>query len=250
MKFATEIENIEAYCLDTMDSTARAAFEKKMETNPDLRSEVLAYSKIFNSFDSLAQENLKQKMVNWESSQEIDVASNPIKSVPFGLKIATVAASLVLGLIVFKSLTTPGADPQTLFSQSFKPVETDYTSDRTIQFPEKELYNAGLAAYFEEDFVKSEELLTQYSSKVKTDNSVFLYLGISQLKNGKPEVAKTSLNKLNRAALGNEHVQWFVALCELKMNNLPVVKDSLNLIVKNPHHMHFDEAKRLLDRLD
>lgn len=64
------IEQIESYCLGTMEASERHEFENTLKEDLELAREVEAYKKIFSGFDGLSGLDFKDKLNSWSSEWE------------------------------------------------------------------------------------------------------------------------------------------------------------------------------------
>lgn len=172
--------------------------------------------------------------------------SNPAPKEPFSLKswiisIAIAIAIVSSGIFLFLSLGSPPGEK--LYSNYYQPFPVDSFITKTNNPKLKE----GLVAYQSKDYPKAIETFEYLLAQGESDQ-VELFLGLSQLANGRPEKAIPIMSMISSDSESAQYVPWYTALSYMKLNKLEEAKTHLQKASKISN-LNQQKAQALLEKM-
>ena len=224
-----EFEAIEQYLHDEMSEEHRAAFEKRLEEDPQLRQTVYKYQQLM---DGVETASLKMKLDEFHAEIEEDTSSSAETSHIHHKKNRAflkflVAASIFLafGLIIW-FVTFQSSPEEELFAAYFEPdpgLITPMSSTNEYEF------YSGMIDYKQENYQKAitrwEPLITENPQS----DTLNYFLGVAHLALGDQEPARTYLEaslETPEESFTNE-TYYYLALAYLKSGNRSAAVDAL-----------------------
>ncbi|MEL6275076.1 MAG: hypothetical protein AAFU03_08240 [Bacteroidota bacterium] len=183
--------------------------------------------------------------------QEEQIRRLPIRQLPYRM-LGWAAAIVVLVVAGIWWASRPNAvNTEQLFVDQFD----HFTNDLVVRQMGEEGSNANtykqqaLLDYEQRDYAGAREKIRQYFVVVEQpDSSLFLYLGISELAEGRVAEAEQSLLAALAFGYQPDAVAWYLALAKLREGRSADAKTDLQLIA-NGSSLFRDRAKRLLEQL-
>lgn len=264
-------KEIESYLNREMTPEQRFAFEKKINTDPQLQKDINTYSEMHAFYDdadwNLADVATKNKTtIGYEAfltgekgksiadsikNAENQYFKNKSSSGPKLLWIryaAAIAAILVIAFLVISQFDTH-INSKDLYA-SYK--NWDELPSLTLRDGNTELATAE-KLFRQQKYAEALEVFTTYQSKntKELNPQVLIYTGIAQLELNQYKAALHSFEQLLQSnTLDAPKAQWYLALTYLKMDNLSKTKEALKIISKNPKNSHYNNANELLRKLE
>ncbi len=248
-------DQIEAYLEGRLNEEAVAAFERQLQSDPELVQEVADLRTARFLLKSASYDVLKTQLKSYSKELE-QVDTTPIVSISHFVWKWAIAASLVLGLTVtwfwMKQNTVDTADLVAAYYVPYpniiNPVKMGEKS-HSHQEVEKE----AMRAYEAGDFMRAAELLEQLSMKSANQWWLF-YLGNAYLGAKKGELASRAFLSLKKQPtflnMGlSEQTDWYLALSYLQMDRKSEAKALLRPI-QTSSKIYGPKAKELLDQLE
>lgn len=237
-------DKIERYIHNRLTESERADFEIEMNQNPLLKDQV-----------ELEQAIVTQVQNRAFVDQQISAAKNEMrkhKTIRLTLySVVSVAAMLVL--VFFVRGVWQGRQYDQLYASNFVTYTNDYIMVDGVYKGEAtvdSLEMAAMKAYENQNFAEAETQLDQILAKNENPELRF-YLAVSQLQNGKTELAQQTLENLYVQTPDYryyEQTRWYLALVHLKLHQKTEAKKYLDELVKLEGE-YLDRAKELLTRL-
>jgi tetratricopeptide (TPR) repeat protein len=241
MNDSTTYDLIEQYLAGTMTADGRRDFERRLDTDPALRAEVLLHREVTETLRGEKVHELRRVIKDVDQSFTIPKSTNlragpnnsrsRILSFPRVLSIA--AAVLVLVVAVFVLMPDRSVGTDTLFAQHYEPYEM-ILNQRSVDETEtlEQLIRTAVMAYETKDFEQAAILFENLSQEQPDAETFQLYLGVSLLSSGAAEAAIITLEKLNEKAspLFVEQSRWYLAMAYLKSSNVAQAKSTLQRI--------------------
>ncbi len=259
MQQAPEFETIVAYLEGDLPELERQAVEQWLKENPAALSELSETADLLDLLNAQHLQHFRTQMNSWEAAYTPQVAAvepsqgNNTRSFKPFLKYAAAAAVLVAIVLGFLYTNNTALSSDEAFQASFNPAQDQLlASFRTRNGSADGLNNTSYEAYLALTSGKCkglEEVLQSYTFKDAVEG---LYIqGMTKLCVGKVDAARASFQQI----LDAKHpwyadgATWYLALCDLKDNNIKACKAQLRQISRNKNHHFHDQASKLLDSL-
>ncbi len=266
--FFLEEDDIEAWHKGELKGDKIAIFKKRLSEDAQFARKVEAEKNVLGSIRHYGEEQLKTKIENARKSLEAEgffeekeerQERSEGKIVPLSNRrrwLAVAAAAAVLLTAAIWLFTKRPPDVETLYAQNI-----DTYPDKISESIRSALNTSGYAAGSPEE-IKWKELLTameaypkavsaleSFLGKYPDEKFAQFYLAQAQLENGLPEAAKTHFEALENDAEFEERwaVKWYLALINLKQNNLSRSKELLEEL-KQSSPDYREKATRLLNK--
>lgn len=237
-------DKIERYLLDQMDLNEKAEFENELENNPLLKEQLELEEAIVTQIRNRAFVD-----------QQISAAKKEMqkgKTIRLTLyTVVSLAAMLVLVFVVHG--VWQGQQYNQLYASNFVTYTNDYLQTDGVTRGETtidSLQVLAMTTYENQNFTEAETQLDQILAKNENPELRF-YLAVSQLQNGKTELAQQTLETLYVQTPDYryyEQTRWYLALVHLKLHHKTEAKKYLDELVKL-EGVYWDKAKELLKKL-
>lgn len=215
-------EQIEAYLLNTMDTSERVQFEAAMVQDAQLRSEVDLQQHLIATVQTAfpADNTIRHLPMN--------KSTTPVRKMFFKWWMVAAALLLIAAAAWFYQSTKVSADK--LFASYFYadpglPVAMSSTSDYS--------FYDGMVSYKEGDYKRAIEIWTDLKDKGLITDTLQYYIGVAGLNRNDVKMAVHTLLPLteNKGSEWYNKVVWYLALAYLKSNNVP---EALNWLKQLP----------------
>ncbi|TDQ16389.1 anaphase-promoting complex subunit 3 [Algoriphagus boseongensis] len=157
------------------------------------------------------------------------------------ISIVIATAIVASGIFLFLSLSAPPGEK--LYSKYYQPIPVDSFLSKTGNSKLKE----GLEAYQAKNYPKAIEIFELVLTQGESDQAE-LFLGLSQLANGRPEKAIPIMSMISPDSESAQFVPWYTALSYLKMNKLEEAKTHL-LKASNIYDLNQQNAQVILEKM-
>ena len=241
MKPDWQIEDqIHEYISGEMDADERTAFEKLLSEDKVLNDKVMNEQQIKLNIKRYHRSKIKKQL------QEIHKTTINKKS---NSKIyILLGAVILLMLLSFWYLSKKETfTHQELYAKYY----TKYTIEEDQRNGGEEKLNDIFIHYKNESFDIVINQTEEFSMK-SIPSSYRLLLGISYLELNKLERAKFTFQSIidEQDVIFIDQALWYLALTELKSNNIEIVKNLLNKIMTDSSSDHYENANNLLESLN
>jgi len=247
---------IDKYLLGELTGAEVQDFEKEMENDIELASEVELQKLILRGFEKVEEENNRA----WLKELDKTIPSpgrqtGKIREIV--LVVISLAASVIIAVVMF--LRGNGKGEQ-LFAQNFEPLPAavEYLSlSRGGESPDTELNTAeytlavkAMQVYSQKDYKKAIAAFSSIKELDSKNPELFFYLSLSQLAEGKTQAAIKNLKKLEKISgfKYEEEVKWYLALTYLKTKQTSKGRSLLRQI-KNSRGKRDESAGHVLQEL-
>ena len=192
-------------------------------------------------------------------TQDLDYANrtatvrwlSPLKNV------ASIAALIAISLGGWWVFQQNQSTLEQLFAQHFTTYENDVTlslrsnNDRPTEYAiETNPLHLALMAYDEQNFAQSITLLQARLAERPQDGTAAFYLGLSYLETNELEKAADYLVQAkDRSARYREAATWYLALAQLKMENVDTAKSLLQELLQAKDEFYAKRATALITDL-
>lgn len=267
----SEIEKeIELYLSGNMTPEQQLNFEKKMNSDLQLKQDVATYHEMqsfydpqdWNTIDPKKQHNQIEAYETFLKSEKGQGIASSIKSAenqhfqektPSGIKKwiwygSSIAAILVIGFFIIFQITKT-TDSIDLYAEykNWEDLPSLTQRDENTQlskaegFFRKEQYSEALSEFRNYKVEHTDELNPQ----------VLIYIGIAELELDQNKSAENTFTKLlNSNTLDAPKAHWYLALTYLKMNDRNKTMQELDKILKDSKNFNYKKAQKLVNELD
>lgn len=227
-------ELINLYFEKQLSYEQQEEFEKLLESDEDFREEFNFHNNVKKAITLEERATLKKQLDSFEEKSLTRII--PIKTIAIAASFILFA---VLGSILFYNQKT---DYETLYVENFR--EFPNISHPVVRSGNLEnKADKAFAAYDKQDY----KTATLLFSKTKSDEAYF-YKGISEMMLEKYENASTDFSKIDKEKFPlKEHLLWYEALNNLKLNN--PAKAIQNLKILSKKGIYKEKAKEILKDL-
>jgi len=229
----------------------------KSSTEEDAFAERAASGRRYLNSAEEADELLRELDADIEDAYgSLEKKDKPLRHLPVGRRryswLAWAAAILLLVLAgMWWSNQSKVADSEQLFADQFE----HFTNDLVIRTMGDETDDSkngkqqALEAYEKKDYAQATEDISQYlASTTRVDSSLYFYLGISELAQGRVVEAEQSLQTAAAFGYQPDAATWYLALVKLKAGQMEAAKADLKTITKG-RSLFRERAKKLLELL-
>ncbi len=241
-----ETRDIQAYINDTLPQSRRAAFELKLQNNPELKQRLEVLRPIFEVFEEMKMEDKIREIIKKDEIQEVpkeEVITKPITKLPprFGnIFRYAIAASL----LIFLGITWHDFTLSSRLYQEFYTTELEGSRG-------KEIGNCPDTKTLDLFYQKKYQSFLQTLDKQADSPCNSYYTGVAFLE---LESSQKAVEYLFKATLSDEKIikqkaEWYLALAYLKNKEANKAKTLLQKIIKTPEHQYENIAKDLMNQL-
>lgn len=234
------LERIDAYLKGNMSKEAHKAFEEQMKADSELAQAVEWIRK---------QEDLiPLALMQQELDQIHDKITGKTQPKPW---IWAVAASIVfiVGIALWWIMNSNSRMAQDLYAEFYRP---DPGLPTLMGASEDQKLAEAMTYYREGNYEESSNRLKELTDQNIKSDTVLTYLGLSYLGEEKPEEAISTwleIDEFTDIVLARK-VQWYIAMAYLKENQLELAKEQLKDIARHAEHRYFEQALKVLDKLE
>jgi hypothetical protein len=242
-----ETRDIQAYINDTLPQSRRAAFELKLQNDPELKQRVEELRPIIEVFEEMKMEEKIKEIIKKDENQVFtkeEVITKPITKLQprFGnvLRYAIAASLLIFLGITWYDLTLSSRLYQEFYTselESSRGKESGNCSDTKT-----------LDLYYEKSYQSFLQTLDkQADSPCNNYYKGVAFLGL--------ESSQKAVEYLSKATLSDEVIikqkaEWYLALAYLKNKEADKAKSQLLKIMNTPEHQYANLAKDLSIQLE
>ena len=238
------------YLMREMDRDEIASFEKRLITDPRLKSELMLQKNIDHSIKNDDLENFKKEL------DSIYNESNGKKTLKLGStskQWLQIAAGIVLVLSVatilyYNSLHSSSS----LFDKYYQPYENVLTTRGDINtINQSQFFSEALRNYHKEDYIEAKQLFEKVILLKDDDMLAHLYYGIVCLEMNLFEEAERNFKLIinEQDQFFKQQAQWYLALTYLKNDRLRLCSTQLEGIIENKGY-NYKKAGELLSSLE
>ena len=225
---------IQRYITEQLNTEERAAFEQRIETDVDFKSEFESHWDIAMAFKISEAQNIKDQL------KQLDKDEPQSKSLYSRLKYLyfAVASIFIIGIFYTIFNTTSGSD---VFHSNFEIYPNTY--EPITRSNDVNETNSPFVAYENRDFIKAEKGF-QTRLKHSENSNIRFYYAMTLLNQEKFDVALEQLKNITDSNYTAE-VYWYAALIHLKNENYKKAQSSLEQL-KSLHSPYKKKEAELL----
>jgi tetratricopeptide (TPR) repeat protein len=237
------IELIEAYFDGTLSPEEKAEFELRLVYDSVLEEDFQMYKKIRTGFNRIKADQLRNRLRSFDG--EIDKQSPNDRGRNSFWLFTGLAASLVIGIIVFRFLQNP-AD----YDPNFIPVEAGLPVKMGLKFDVE--FNNAMTAFKAEDFPLASNGFSKLLATSPENDTCLFFLGASLLHQSEFPEAVDTFKKLalQPASAYFEKGQYYMALSLWANGDNEEAESVLKIIAGKAEHPFRQQSKSILDKLD
>lgn len=235
---------IERYITGEMNAAEKEWFEKELETNEQLRKEVILRKKTDEVLKNQDILNLRMKLNSIRQKNEVSQPSSSVKKRPslrYAAAITILAIMGILSLFTNRKMSTEEIFDK--YHNLYEPV----TELRSGQSNVESDFATALEYYNVHDYRNAAIYFSRVTDKDPGNMHSTLLYGISSFENSNyPEAEKSFVKVIDDSDnLYIDHAHWYLALCYLKTSELENAVGELNYIKKSKSTYAKDAAKIL-----
>ncbi|MEO6190921.1 MAG: hypothetical protein ABIO44_11675 [Saprospiraceae bacterium] len=266
------LDRIEAYKKNELDSEARKNFETDLMHNSELSKEVEVYDRLLEHIEvygnTRVKNTLNKVVANLEKENFFKVADSGIRQMNSiksrnSFPLLAIAASVVVLIAASYFIFLPKSHPlPDMAEMRFEKVELEITIDKlgaaafaNSEKGKNDTLAAALRLYKDFEYTKSRMALLQYLNNYPNDQIATLYLGLSYLQNaeyGKAAKYLTPLTRMEDFEFKNM-AKWYSSMCYTQFGgeaNFKTAKVLLKELADDHTSDYADYAKAYLDLLN
>ena len=226
-------DQLARYISDDMSPSERMEFEKQLQEDPALASELEAYEQ---GLEAVNIHGMRQQM-----DQLHEQHFNKRRNIPLRYYGIGAAASLLLWLgIQYVFFSQTSQDPAMLFQSYFEPYPSLEASVRG----EETTLQEGLQHYTRQDY----EQAIRHLMPLKDQPKAAFYLAISYLALYETQKAIGIMEEFQEASLYRPQLNWYLGLAYLQQGNEAAAVARLSQIQRGD--FQYDEAREIISGLD
>lgn len=242
--------SIERYLNNQLKGEELVAFETALKNDPALAKELDLQTDLMEGIRTSGNRELKEqlKQIHQETIDQKTPPKKKTRTISLWKIISAAAAAILIGFLVFQTISSSDLNNQQLYATYFQPIELNHQSrneEATHQLLEaSSLYEA-------KKYTEALPLFQTLLALDPTDTKLQLATGICLLELNQTSQALPHFQKilaLNDPFL-NDHANWYSALSHLKVNQVEKTKIILQQLISDTDADHFEAAKQLLDQL-
>ncbi|WP_299156338.1 hypothetical protein [uncultured Tenacibaculum sp.] len=231
----------ERYLAGEMSFDEKLAFEKIIAVNDDLKEHILLSKKLVEKHEYVA---FKKNLLSAEKKY---LQNNKKRFNPFYW---SVAAAAILLISIFSYYQSIPVNLEKLYAIHSNKIEMPSfivqgnNQQKTLEEIE--------IAFKNKNYNKSIRFCDiQLKTSSKSNPNILIYKGISLLNLNNEKDALIVFNKLKQSdAIDASKGNWYEAITYMKLNNKIALKNSLEIIIKNPTNYNYNKAKSILKSLE
>jgi len=245
-------EFIDRYLDKDMSGPELKWFEKELDSNSDLQSELKLQKELNEALGQNDILDLREKLNTIHEMVDPEPKRIRIKrtiSVYWtGIAAASAVILVVIGFLL-SNFINPKQTAEELFYQHYEPyvVPTNYRSAAEIN----NVFHKALVEYRNQDYQKALQLFEKVLFEDESRMDVTLLTGISYLEIENYIGANSSFNKVinHNDNLFIEQAEWYLALCYLKMGELEKAKLQFGKMITD-NSLYKVAVEDILNKLD
>ena len=246
-----EFEILEKYCEGRMQKAEKEAFEETLRTDAGLSDEVKSYFLSKSAIASASNQRLKKHLD--EMGQGLDLAdASRTRFVQYILAAAGICLLIGMGWMMmhfFGFRKTAGE----IYLAYYERPDVGEFAERSIGSDSSlVIWNTALDNFSRHEILKASrefEQLTDNQGAIPFSN-VYFMLAICAMESDDFEKAIDAFDHVKSGSSFAFAMQYYKALCFIKMNKKQEASDLLRSIKNQPAHPYHKHAKRLLRMLN
>jgi tetratricopeptide (TPR) repeat protein len=242
-----DLEILEKFCEGSMSKAEKDAFEKAMQTDEGLSIEVKNYFISKSAIANASNERLKNHLD--DMGQDLDLTYYPkTRLLQYMLAAAGICLLIGLGWIMMYYFQRPKTTDEIFLSYYQRPDISEFTERSLGGDSSLLIWNTALDNYSKHEILKASgefEQLTNNQSAIPF-SKVFYLLAICYMESNEFEKAIQAFDHVGAESSFVYAMQYYKALCFIKMDKRQEAIDMLNTIKQQPGHPYGKQAKRLL----
>ncbi len=268
--FIENIDHIEAYLNGELSPQEHSAFEKRIQTEPEIKEQVESVQDLIKGISFASEKKLKVKLDSVESklnkesffkSKEYNMSNTrKFRWIPLAASMAFLVAA---GLFFLKPGTT-NPDLGKLYAEYYKPdtevikevldrIEARGLATETNKDDEK--LKAALIAYEKYDYKSARTQLSKFLDDFPEDQTARFYMGLTQLNMGNYALAIDYLQPLctEETFPYKDQAKWYLSLGCTQIegpDGIILAKKYLNQLVQDNSSAYQKNAKAFLSHME
>jgi tetratricopeptide (TPR) repeat protein len=232
------IELFEQYCSNELSENDRLVFEKRLESEANLKKDFMAFIEVKESLNHANNKRLKDKVKL--SLEKIEQKEYQRERRPMYLTAASVLVICCLSFYVYMN----SSKTDTLYSKYYTP----YSETTSVLSSNNSSLEECLNEYNQEAYQRALDCFSELSP----NSEMYFYLGMCYANLEDTKLAIKSLVKVEELGANFlEETNWYLALLYLKQDNLNEVKERLGQVLNRPNSNYKKmSAEQLLSKLD
>lgn len=239
---------IEKYLAGEMSEDEKKWFEKELEGNINLRSEVNLRKKTDHVLKDQNIISLRNKLSSIEKKRrEVSTDVRITRKHVYTRYAAAIAALAVIGSVILFTGNRAGNDE--VVSQLYKAYEPP-TSQRSGQIAENADFTLAIEFYNTNDFANAALFFSKVVESDPKDMQSVLLKGVSNFEDQKYPEAKSSFTTVidNNNNLFIETARWYLALCYIKTDETDKAISQFTAIT-NEGGIYSKDARKILRKI-
>jgi len=241
------IRRVQKYLDGEMSSNELEKFKMELKTNPKLKEQMDLQRQIYSIVEKQGQYRFRNKLDKiYKEYVQGSVSEQDQRKKYFYKKYFFYAAATILfaGFIAIQ-LISPGIfSHKNIYSEYYSKFQQDIQV-RSVAEESSDALSAGLYHYYNNEYAQSIEELTDYIAKDPIPLAYF-YRGLSEQENGNFRDAINDYSIVMNSEFNyyQEHSNWYLGLCYIKLGEYEKAKDILNNITSDS--VYSDEAAKII----
>lgn len=246
------IERITAYIDGSMQPAEVFAFEKDLETNSELKEQLLLYQELEQTLGRSGAEIKKEnELRNTLSgiSKEFKTPAKTVRMKDYKFWLSVAAGFIILFVSYF--LLNDKPDTNTLYAEYavHYPLSMNRGGGDSIPDAQKKLLQNAVSDFNNKNYAKALESLNPLLALDSADTELLLASGICNMETGKFNKALQIFSTVeNKSSLFSARAKWYIALTMLAQKNTEACKKILQTIP--PDADTYKQAQELLEKLN
>jgi hypothetical protein len=233
---AASEKEIQDYIHNRLSDTKQTAFEKQLQDDSDLATEVREAMLIKEGLSIQQEEYLRSRMEFLEREHRNRKSRNQLTWVRWAAAILLLAVPIYY----FNSLPT---SPDKIYEEYYQPYENVIGATRGDNSSDF------MRSYDQGDYEAAVEELQLAVQQSEDQQDYYLYLGISHLELSQYNSALKSFSKIDASNRFSSHGQWYSALANLKLGETEKAMGILSELKENGGSFA-ERSGEILDALD
>jgi len=243
---------VDRYLDGVMEAEEKIWFDKELEDNKDLQSEVSFQKKLFNV---LSDKETLDLNVQLESIHSQNYKSwfrpfiMPERSKRTFYILGSLAATIAILMVVWLNSAKDNISGADLYAEYYQPAEINMSFRTAEGIVDSDLRSAMLC-YEHKDYPTAISLFEKILNTDESRIGLNLYSGISYMELSHYAEANENFKRIieHKANAFIESAQWYLGLCYLKTGEIEKASDIFKAIVSNEGY-YKKEAKKVLKKI-
>jgi hypothetical protein len=242
-----ETRDIQAYINDTLPQSRRAAFELKLQNDPDLKQRVEELRPIIEVFEEMKMEEKIKEIIKKDENQVFtkeEVITKPITKLQprFG---NVLRYAIAASLLIFLGITWYDLTLSSRLYQDFYTSEIEGSRGKeTGNCPEEKAMNL----YYQKNYQSFIQTLEKQA--ISPCNNYYKGMAFLGLGNPHKAIEYLSIATFSDEKITKQKAEWYLALAYLKNKETEKSKAQLLKIMNSPEHQYANLAKDLSIQLE